>query len=322
MSAKLTFAQKLHRLAEAAAFLGVFCTLAPLLGGSIWFMDFFSHFKPQLALCFAVWAAFEFLIRHRGHALASLVAATINAVPVLLLLVPVSGATGTHAPHPAAHIRILQANVLTCNTNTPALLALVRTENPDVVVLQEPDAWWLRQLSPLTNAYPVYATLPRDDNFGAAIYCKSNALSADIFHLDDPETAPSTHARIAVNGRVINVVGTHTLAPYTDAMWKGRNAFTQELAKKLRKIQGPLVVSGDFNNTPWSPHFRDFLEASGLHDSSQGHGYLPTWPAFSAPLLRIPLDHCFYSDGVTILSKRMGPDIGSDHRPLIIDAAF
>ena len=195
-------------------------------------------------------------------------------------------------------------------------------EQPDVVVLQEPDDWWLHKLAPLTNTYPVCAVLSRDDNFGAAIYAKTNALTASIFTLGDPDEAPSMLARVAVGDAVIIVVGIHMLAPYTRDMWEGRNRFTHALAVRLRSLDGPLVITGDFNNTPWSAHYREFLQTSGLCDSSRGRGPLPSWPAFSTPLLRLPLDHCFHSPDVAVLSKRPGPNIGSDHLPLLIDVAF
>jgi len=316
----LTPFQRFHRLAEAAAFLGVLFTAAGLLGSQVWFLEIFTHFKPQLAFCFLFYAALEFAVRRHRHALASLLLAAVNVIPVLLLLLPASSPASADAP--AARLRILQANILTSNTRAPALLALVARENPDVVVLQEPDLWWLRQLAPLTNSHPVFAALPRDDNFGAAIYCKTNARCAKIFLLSDPEGAPSSLARIAVGDKTLTVVGTHTLAPYSDSTWRGRNRFTLELAQTLRGIEGPLVVTGDFNNTPWSAHFRAFLKASGLTDSAQGRGHQATWPVSSLPLVRIPLDHCFHSSDVRILAKRPGPDIGSDHLPLIIDVAF
>jgi endonuclease/exonuclease/phosphatase (EEP) superfamily protein YafD len=318
----LTLFKRFHRLAEAAAFLGVLFTLAGLLGHYAWYFEICTHFKPQLALCFLFYACLELAIQRRRHAAASLAFAAVNALPVLLLFMP--GATLAHAASvpEASRLRILQANILTSNTNVPALFALIARENPDVIVLQEPDERWLRELAPLIPRYPVFATLPRDDNFGAAIYCKTNALTAEIFHLSDPEGAPSSRVRIAVNGKTLTIVGTHTLAPYNDYMWRGRNRFTLELGKTLRKIEGPLVVTGDFNNTPWTSTFRAFLQASGLRDSAQGHGPQPTWPTSTLPLARIPLDHCFHSDSVRILSKRPGPDIGSDHLPLLIDVAF
>jgi len=318
----LTPFNRFHSLAETAAFFGILFTAAGLLGQYVWFFEICTHFKEQLAFCFLFYAVLEFAARRHRHALASLAFAAVNAFPVLLLFLPV-GTHATPAPTPvASHVRILQANILTSNTNAPALLALVARENPDVIVLQEPNVRWLSALSALTNRYPVFAALPREDNFGAAIYCKTNALSADIFLLSDPEGAPSSHARMAFGGKTLTVVGTHTLAPYNEYMWRGRNSFTLELARKLRQVDGPLVVTGDFNNTPWSATFRAFLAASGLHDSAQGRGPLLTWPTTSIPLVRIPIDHCFHSDCVQILSKRLGPDIGSDHLPLIIDAAF
>jgi endonuclease/exonuclease/phosphatase (EEP) superfamily protein YafD len=315
--------KRFHSLAEAAAFLGVLFTLAALLGRYVWFLEIFTHFKLQLALCFLGYTALELMARRHRHAAASLALALVNAFPALLLFLPASsGAKAPGPPQAPACLRILQANILTSNTDTPALLALVARENPDVVVLQEPNERWLRELAPLTNSYPVFATWPREDNFGAAIYCKSNALSANIFLLRDPEGLPSSRACIAVGGKTITVIGIHALAPESNAAWHARNGYMRELAQSLRTVAGPLVVTGDFNNTPWSAHFQSFLNASGLHDSAQGRGPLPTWPVSSLALARIPLDHCFYSGGVRVLGRRPGPDIGSDHLPLILDVAF
>ncbi|MDD4018488.1 MAG: endonuclease/exonuclease/phosphatase family protein [Kiritimatiellae bacterium] len=313
--------ERFHRLAQTAAFLGMFFTLAGLLGRYVWFFEIFTHFKPQLAVCFLIYAGIELVARRHRHAAVSLAFSALNAVPVLLLLLP-SETQATPAAHAPARLRILHANILTRNTNVAALLSLVAQEQPDAIVLLEPNTRWLNDLSPLTNSYPVWAAMPREDNLGAAIYCRTNAHSAEIFRLSDPEAVPSTLARFDAGGRTLTVVGIHALAPYNSYMWRGRNSFSLELAKKLCGFKGPLVVTGDFNNTPWSSHFRQFLEASGLRDSTQGHGLQPTWPVALPPPMRIPLDHCFHSDAVRILSRRPGPDIGSDHLPLIIDVLF
>ncbi len=309
-----------RRLAAAAASVGLLATAAALAGRHAWYLELFTHLKPQLALAFLCYAALELAARHRGRAAASLALSALNGLPFLALLLPAAAPSTGAAPD--ARLRILQANILTCNTNAPALLALVQQENPDVIVLQEPDLRWLGQLAALTNTHPVHAARPRDDNFGAAIYCRTNALSASILTLDDPERAPSTLARVAANGRTLTIVGTHALAPYNARMWDGRNRFTLDLARYLRGLEGPTVVTGDFNNTPWSAHLRAFLNASGLHDSARGRSPQPTWPAQAPAVARIPIDHCFHSSDVRVLRRRLGPPIGSDHLPLIIDIAF
>ena len=311
---------RLHRAAELAALFGVLFTLAGFLGRYHWFLDLFTHFKFQLALCFTAYAALEGLFRNTRRAIASLVFAAVNALPIVLLML--SPAPQADIPHPAT-LRILQANILTTNTNSPALLDLIARENPDVIVLQEPGIRWQHDLAPLTNAYPVFAVKPREDNFGAAIYCKPTFSSAEILLLNDSEQAPSTRARItAANGRTLTVVGTHPLAPYNGYTWRGRNAYTLQLAHILSDTEGPRVVTGDFNNTPWAFHFKAFMAISGLRNSMQGHIPQFTWPTFNHPLARIPLDHCFHSADVRIIDRRLGPDIGSDHLPLIIDIAF
>lgn len=75
---------------------------------------------------------------------------------------------------------------------------------------------------------------------------------------------------------------------------------------------------GDFNITPWSPHFRAFIEASGLSDCAIGHGLDPTWPS-QLLALGIRIDHCFKSPHWRTLDARVGPSVDSDHRPMLVD---
>jgi endonuclease/exonuclease/phosphatase (EEP) superfamily protein YafD len=76
---------------------------------------------------------------------------------------------------------------------------------------------------------------------------------------------------------------------------------------------------GDFNVTPWSPLFADLLRDSGLADSCRGFGWQPTWPTRLPAMFRIPIDHCLHGAGVAIVDRRVGPEIGSDHLPLLLE---
>ncbi len=46
-----------------------------------------------------------------------------------------------------------------------------------------------------------------------------------------------------------------------------------------------------------------------------------SWPA-SFWLLAIPIDHALVSEDVRVLDRRMGPSIGSDHLPIVLDIAL
>ena len=79
-----------------------------------------------------------------------------------------------------------------------------------------------------------------------------------------------------------------------------------------------MIVAGDFNATPWSPHFRDLLATTGLRDAGSGRGWLPTWPTWLGPA-GIPIDHVLVKGPVTVAGLSLGPDVGSDYRPLVAD---
>jgi endonuclease/exonuclease/phosphatase (EEP) superfamily protein YafD len=77
-------------------------------------------------------------------------------------------------------------------------------------------------------------------------------------------------------------------------------------------------VVGDLNVTPWSPTFRDLLQAPGLVDTARGRGLRGTWPV-CLPGMRIPIDHCLVSGDLQVLDRQVGPGVGSDHFPVMAD---
>ena len=79
-----------------------------------------------------------------------------------------------------------------------------------------------------------------------------------------------------------------------------------------------MIVAGDFNTTPWSPHFGDLLAAAGLRNAAEGKGYIPTWPTWFWPA-RIPIYYVLLKGPIAVTTVRRGPAVGSDHFPIIAD---
>jgi endonuclease/exonuclease/phosphatase (EEP) superfamily protein YafD len=75
---------------------------------------------------------------------------------------------------------------------------------------------------------------------------------------------------------------------------------------------------GDFNATPWSRPYRRLHNGTGTCDTRAGYGVQASYPADSW-LLRIPIDHVLASCNVGVRDRRIGPDVGSDHLPVIVD---
>jgi molybdopterin-biosynthesis enzyme MoeA-like protein len=92
------------------------------------------------------------------------------------------------------------------------------------------------------------------------------------------------------------VIGVHLSAPIDAAARRARNQQLTELAGRAAAVQGPLIVAGDFNTTPYSPYFADWLEAAGVTDSRRGRTISTSWPTM-LPWAGIPIDHVAVNDG-------------------------
>ncbi len=85
----------------------------------------------------------------------------------------------------------------------------------------------------------------------------------------------------------------------------------------LEQLDSPKLVAGDFNAIPWSAGLRAFLRDTRL----TGFNTLATWPVWLG-FAGIPIDHAFVSRDLRILDIGTGPDIGSDHLPMLIGVAL
>jgi endonuclease/exonuclease/phosphatase (EEP) superfamily protein YafD len=109
----------------------------------------------------------------------------------------------------------------------------------------------------------------------------------------------------------LTIIGTHLRNPTLDP-WLHHEQ-VDALAEFVRSIDGPLVLTGDLNTTPWSNAFR-LLRADA--DLSPARLLMPTWPAWPVALPQIALDHIFVSADLVVTAAGTGPAVGSDHLPV------
>lgn len=224
------------------------------------------------------------------------VAAVLQGARVgTLWLGPAPEASGTE-------LGVLVANVQASNDRFELLLELVAAEDPDVVGLLEIDDRWLTALEPLRERYPYRVEVPRTDAFGLALY--SRVPLEDVRRVDLSGVGVPT---VVLTGPgEVQVILTHPLPPISVEYAGSRDAQLRRLAELLDDADGNALLLGDLNATPWSHAF-----------PAQIPRHLPvgTWPA-SLPL-RLPIDHVIPGARLALTSWRVGPDIGSDHLPVI-----
>jgi endonuclease/exonuclease/phosphatase (EEP) superfamily protein YafD len=207
-------------------------------------------------------------------------------------------------------------NVNTRTGDAARVRQVIQAHDPDIIVLEEINARWMRELSGLAATYPHSRVQPREDNFGIGLFSKLPLTESEIAYIGDTDV-PTILATLTAGQHPLHIVATHPLPPASAAYTQWRNDQLAQLASHVDAAQ-PTLLLGDLNITPWNRHFRKLVKQSGLSDSARGYGVQPTWPSFS-PLLRIPLDHCLHSPAITIIDRQIGEGVDSDHYPLIID---
>lgn len=272
-----------------------------------------THFRAALFWALLLVVVAYGVLRAWRWVVVSLLIASVVGAPVVAWYLPRS-----HDGYDSdsRNLRILQFNVLTTNTHRGRLISLVAQEDPDILILQEINQPWVNALEALSEGYPHTYIYPRNDNFGMGLYSKLPLHNARMSYAT--RGVPGILAEIKVNGRTIRLFNFHALPPVSRRALAARNTQLAAFKPFVESQSDLVIVVGDMNTAMWSPFYTDAIREAGLINSRQGFGTVPTWPAWF-PLLSIPLDHCLLSPEIRVLDTRAGPNIGSDHYPMIID---
>lgn len=288
-------------------------TAVGFLGGIHWTLDLFAHFRVQLGFGLLVCLAAAWRLRQPRISAVAAVATLANFVVVSPQLVY----QRTAEAQGAGTIRLVHANVNYFNPEVETTLDFFRETDPDILLIVEANERWMTALESLKDQLP-HTIFEKKGSFGIALMSRYPMIADGVFFI--PRN-PSIVARVDTPGGTLRVVGAHPWSPATARRARLRDEHLAAMATYVRNETEPTVVLGDLNTTPWGHAFRAFVAESGLRDTSRGVGYQWSWPAEFWPLA-LPIDHALVSDGVRVLDRRMGPPIGSDHRPLVVDIAL
>lgn len=282
-------------------------------------IELLHHFQFQYFLASVVILMVLTALRHWRMVILACAAfiVSISAVAPMWLKPQGVDASAT-TTQPTSTIRILHANVLSSNKQHSLLLDLITQEKPDLVMLQEVNAQWLEALEPLANDYPFTCIATREDNFGIAVYSRMPLHDAVVRQFGSARL-PSLVFQIQLDDALVDVIVSHPMPPSSAAAQSSRDEQLMQVASFAERRAHRLIIVGDLNTTMWTASYHNLCEKLGLANAREGFGILASWPAHLPAIMRIPIDHCLISDGFRVRDCRLGPKIGSDHLPLIVD---
>ena len=305
----------MNRIIGAGVLLAVVPSWLGLLGDWHWVLDLFAHFRWQYLLICGI--AFALAAWRRRRFIAVLAALT------LLLNILLIGQLARHPQVSGARDgnftrQVLSINVLRSNPQVQQVIDHVLGSDADVVFLMEIDQQWLLALEALRAKYPHLIAQPRPDNFGVALFSRIPWERAGLLALGGANV-PSIEVSMTHQGHGFLLIGTHPPPP----VGKGNAAMRDEqlglLADHVSRLNAPVLVVGDLNATPWSAGMRR-ATTGRLGLRSLDPPWTPTWRVSS--IFAIPIDHALATAPFIITRRSVGPDVGSDHRPLAITVGW
>jgi endonuclease/exonuclease/phosphatase (EEP) superfamily protein YafD len=230
--------------------------------------------------------------------------------------------------------KILVMNILSSNTNYEEVKKTITKADADFVVIIELNKKWETELKELNENYPYQFTEVREDNFGMGIYAKEKyqdtsktCLSKNIFNnknfrvnLDNIfKKTIELPAEIQVTTNTkYTIFIIHPMPPINRNAYQKRNNNLEQISDSLSKLDSKVLLVGDLNCSPFSPHYKKFLKKSGLKDSQENFGFQPTWNSSFPFLMQTQLDHVWHSEGIKILHRQTLPIKGSDHKAVLV----
>ncbi len=282
-------------------------TLLSFAAKAWWVFELLTHFRLQLFVAAAALAMGLILRKRSLAALAVGAAALVNGAPVA----PYFGGIATTQAAPArGALDVLSANVLWHNRAYGRLLSIIAAQKPDIVVTLEFTPAWRKGLASLDARYPYRLLAPRPDPYGIGVWSRY-PLHGSAIAL---ESATAVDALVSTPQGTLRLLALHLRSPTNPRKAAERDRQYQDLQLMTRREKLPLVAIGDFNTTPYSPYFEDWLAGSGLDDVRAGLDI--TWPTF-LPILGIPIDHCVVNSKVAGASFERLAAFGSDHYPIL-----
>ncbi len=288
-------------------------TIASFLGAYNFVFEFLSHARPLLLLAAIVLTLCLLAAKSRRGVLLGVALVLINSIQIISLYIPYSVERSSND----LHVKLLQMNIWGGqNRKFETVIKVIQQEDADIVGISELTKGWWQILQPKMKKYPYQVVEPSFGGIG--LLSKFPIRDGRVEHFGEIKR-PRVVAQVLVKDKWIKVIFAHPIIPMRRVGF--RDAELAVIAKDASSGDEPVILAGDLNCTPFSYFFYKLQRDGRLRDSEKGFGYQPSWSTFHIlPLFCI--DHCLASSDVSFVRRYNGPNVGSDHLPVITELSL
>lgn len=250
----------------------------------------------------------------RWRALLFLIVVLAVAAHTALLIHQVLKLRETPAGTAVGGLKLLSYNVLNSNAQPDDAARFIIDTAPDVAVLMETGGVE-SQLGDIAKVLPYSVGCTVSARCDISIHSRYPIEASAMLPM-----APFYHerrawARINVGGQAVTILAVHLSKPYFDeASW----VELDQIRETLSRIEGPVIVAGDFNAAFWSTPVAVFARDQKL---APGPWPPATWPVeFGA--LGVPIDNVFARGAEVTGIEAVDDSHGSNHKALLARIAL
>ena len=208
---------------------------------------------------------------------------------------------------PSETLRLVTLNFWIINTDPEAAGRFLADGDFDVIALQEATSAAGRALDRLRTSHP------------NAVGCRWSVrlltrLPVRESGCVDEDILPAAWLTTTLHGEPVTIIAVHLARPVKES--RHRRQLDQLASWLATRPERNLVLMGDFNVSQGSVLMRE-LEArlDPLHRITMARR---TWPSrHLSPAPVIGIDHVWLGPGLCAGTVRVGPHVGSDHRPVM-----
>lgn len=295
--------------------LGWACAIAAILAQGGRFdgrLDVLTHFAPLYIVGGLLTASASLFVAKRR-------------LPIILAAIAITSSSALMAPellrtqslrappNASEQIKLIQFNAALDAQALDDRLAWLAKEDPDILVVEDS-----REVFQTAVAHRLNRSMACGRTCGVAIFTRTPPVEIESPRRGRYGLGPSIAVAHMTDKRgPFPVVGVHYTWPTEIRTHHENSIRLLQILKPMRTER--MIVAGDFNSTPWSFARRRDDAAIGLERRTQA---LPTWPA-NGPLgvAFLPIDHVYAGRDWRTVSIRRGPQLGSDHYPIVVQLA-
>lgn len=213
-------------------------------------------------------------------------------------------------------LKLLSFNLLTGNRNGESIARFIAGSGADVAVLMEA-APIAGHTAILRAVYPYFAGCEDGSSCGGVVILSRTPLAdTTVQSMSGAWPNRLVTANTTIGGQKVNIVAAHLVKPYFDDFAAEEFA---KLSATIGRLEGPLVLAGDFNAAAWSASIDGLLHRRSL---LPGPFYPATWPVRLGPL-GVPIDNVFTRAPLVLENvAAMADSMGSNHRGLMAEIAL